>query len=387
MKVRIKQLISPARWRGLQGAIKPVRQIVLTNKSIGWYALPKIGLITVLTLHKIARPNGKVRRCLLLATVVELAATLRQAYERYLSGTSFFKVIRENGLRLAINLGVAWLQIGLFALIFWPVALVLSFLTGIIGLVGLIALNFWFLLVGMRATPAGENSQLFEKIKAMQELETAITQLEAQLAISRNREKRLDIRFYLGWAETYLGHRELFAQNWQAAQQYYAAALEFDPTNPAARAMLTLTLARQKNFAQAIANYNELAQAVNNNGIAKKQLILWNRHVNETSSEYEINAGTFQLGALVYALLAQSSNLLNQTEYQNLQQQLLDGVATLPGRSREELQTLLQRKAGKSLGALNVLAAGPYRAPANPLEQLVPLTTLPASNEKSQSAA
>lgn len=381
MKLKLVRL---ARLRGFWGAVKPVRQIVLTNKAIGWYSLPKLALLGFLTVYKITRPKKAIRWLIPLTSAAELAITARQAYQRYRTGSSLRQVSRDNGLRLGLNLGVAWLQLGLFGLLFWPFALLLALLAGLVGMIGLVALNLWLLLAGMRATPAEEVSQLFEQIRMMQELETAIAKLEAQLALTRNRESRLDMRFYLGWAETYLGHRELFAPKWQAAQAYYEAALQFDATNPAARAMLVVALVQQRDFVQAVNQYAELTRLVNNEGAAKKQPLLWIRHVNETSSEYEINAGAFQLGALLYALLAQNPAKLSQSALQDLQQPILDAVASLPNRSAEELKALLQRKAGNSLGALNVLAAGPYRAPANPLEQLIKLTTLPTASGDSR---
>lgn len=374
-----------AKLKNLWPTFKIIQQLVLTSQTVITYTIPKLAFIGLLTSLKVGRIKPLLKVIAWTFGLFEAGLAVWQTHQRYRTGTPLQKAVQDNGLRLIINLSVLSLQLAAFALVVWPLALLLAILIGLVGLVGQIGLNLWLLVGSLKARPPSETAKLFQEIRQMQNLEKATTELKTQLAIIKKREVRFDLRFYLGWAETYQGHQALATHDWQTAVKFYQTALVADPSNPAAHAMLTLALSQQGNFQEAINQYNLLARQVKGEGVAKTEPILWSRHLNETSSEHEINAGTFQLGVWLYARLnqaVQAQEALDTTGQQKLQQELVAAINLLPNRTIEEMHAVLVKKmGGSSLGALNVLAAGPYRAPANPLEYLMPLTTLSKSSK------
>lgn len=347
------------------------------------YISPKSAFIVLLATNKLLRRKAAAGWLLALFGLIEAGLASWQTRRRYLDGTPLSHAVSAEALRLSLNLTVLSLQATLWVWLRWPFALLLNCLLGLGGLGAIVILNLRLFLRGMKAVPPSVTAELFQQIRQMQDLEAVTAQLHTRLALVKERVARLDLRFYLGWAETYQGHQALAQHDWQSAKHYYEAALAVDPTNPAARASLALSLAQLHNFEAAVSQYAQATRQVKGELAAHIEPILWSRHLNESSSEYEINAGIFQLGAWLYATLDSTTLHTNDPTTAKpsaqvaLQSQILASVSLLPNRSPAELHTLLSKKAGGSLGALNVLAAGPYRAPANPLEYLTPLTMLP----------
>ena len=343
-----------------------------------FYASPKLVftllflLFLLLTTTKTSRRKVAAGWLLGLFSLVEVGLAGWQTRRRYLEGTPLARATRAEALRLSLNLTVLSLQAALWVWLRWPFALLLNCLVGLVGLGATVLLNLRLLLRGMKAVPASATEELFQQVRQMQDLEEAATQLRTRLALVKERVARFDLRFYLGWAETYQGHQALAQHDWHAAQRYYEVALTVDPTNPAARAALVLSLAQQHNYEAATSQYAQATRQVRGELTAHTEPILWSRHVNESSSEYEINAGLFQLGVWLYAALDPSPRNDNTTRpdapaQTALQSQILASVSLLPNRTPADLHNLLIKKAGGSLGALNVLAAGPYRSPPTPL--------------------
>ena len=153
----------------------------------------------------------------------------------------------------------------------------------------------------------------------------------------------------------------------------------------AARATLAVVEARHGDFELALSDLRRAIQIFK--GEVPRDPAIWNMHQNETSSEYEQNAGLFQLCALLIGMLRVSNQSGAIKEL--LEGELSELATTIPNRSEAELRNLLQKKAGTHLGALGMLTAGPYRSPASPLDLLRPALILPRTVEppRKESAA
>ncbi len=225
--------------------------------------------------------------------------------------------------------------------------------------------------------PLNDLSPLYEQVRQMRDLDEAASQLEARLRTNRDLDQKRDLIFYLAWANTFRGHLLLPTGLWNEASTYYQAALKLDPTNLAARVCLTLCYLHQGQFElapqeieRAVAIFNGQSRAIPGYDEA-----LWNWHRNEVSSEYEQSAGLFQLCALAIGLLYESGE---SSETKGLLTREFTAQALqIPGRSQAELTRLMSFKGGSVLGALQILAVGFFRPPAQPLDFLQGAVRLP----------
>jgi tetratricopeptide (TPR) repeat protein len=205
----------------------------------------------------------------------------------------------------------------------------------------------------------------------MHELDKSIEKMQLRLLSEKTLDSRRDLTFYLAWAETYRGHFKLNSKEYGKALAIYKEALRVDPSNMGARVSLTVCYTRQSEFELAL---RQLEKAIHTfNGQHKKvephyDQGLWHWHRNEVSSEYEQSAGLFQLCGFVLAYLRISD--LSGGAKELLERDIVNLVETIPDRSQEELLEMLARKGGTSPGAMGLLAAGPYRRPASPLDLL-----------------
>jgi tetratricopeptide (TPR) repeat protein len=214
----------------------------------------------------------------------------------------------------------------------------------------------------------------------MKNLDSVAEHLRLRLLVAKSLDERRNLTFYLGWAETYQGHQLLNSERWAKASNHYQAAIMIDPANLAPRLSLSISLAHQHEFELALIEVKK-AVAVFNEQHNKERYeeALWHWHRNEVSSEYEQKAGIFQACALLIALLRTSPKSGGVKEM--LEKEITAIALQIPDYSAEELIRIIARKGGTAPGALSLVAAGPYRAPATPLDLLekpfcMPLLTI-----------
>ena len=249
-------------------------------------------------------------------------------------------------------------------------------LTLVIGLGLYVGLNVRNLFKDMRGTASLDNMALFEGVRQMRDLEASIAALNHRLRDKPSFDARRDLTFWLAWAETYRGHRFLADRQWNKAADCYRKALKADSTNPAARAALTICHLQTAEFELALNEYRRAVAVFNGqrSGV-KYDEALWHWQRNEASSEYEQSAGLLQLAALSVGRLEISDE--SGAVKQLLTREFTEQLELIPGRTEAELTRLMSRKGGTSLNALQLMLAGPFRAPAQPLEMLQEAVRLP----------
>ncbi len=313
---------------------------------------------------------------IVLWAMSELSLAWQEDRRQEREGFTQARARRVMAVRLAT--GAAFGLIGGAALNWLPLwaALPVALLSLLVSFGAYIILRLKLLFNEMRGTAPTENSVLFQQVRQMHDLEQVVSQLEARLLTSRDLDQRRDLTFYLGWAEIFRGHSRLSLELWDKASLYYKAALKRDPANQSARAALTIAYLRQNEFELALGEIERAVAVFNGQpAFTKYDEALWHWHRNEVSSVYEQSAGLFQLCALAIGLVQQSD--LSGAAKELFVREFTTQMRHIPDRSREELWWLMSRKGGTSLGALQVMCAGPFRAPANPLDLLVEAVTLP----------
>lgn len=356
----------------------PLRQLILGNRAALGFLIPKL-LFIILVLGLVLLASNWLWVAALVTIGLEAGLALGEWRRLTNEGARRGRPLRCVSCRLTLSL--TWVLVALalfnFAPLWLALPLVIFWLA--IGLMGLALLNVWLLVLDMRAKSPSETAQLFQQVREMRDLDNLTGQLEAAILAAKDKNAQRDALFYLGWAETFRGHEAVGRGEW-SADEFYQLALKADPANLAARTCLAIVQARHGDFELAL---NETRKAIQIfNGEIKHDLVVWNMHQNETGSEYEQNAGLFQLCALLIGILRVSRE--SGTAKQLLEKELIQLSEKLPNRSATDLQNLLQKKAGGHLGALGVLTAGPYRSPASPLDLLRPALTLPRSDENAR---
>lgn len=370
-------------WR-LGSRKNPFRKLILGNRAALNFLVPKLLFIVLALALSVAGQSVWISLLFGILIVAELTIALLDFRRLVAEGARRGRPLRCAASRFGLSL--VWSLVAFVIFAFLPIwlALPLALLWLVMGLVGLVALNLWLLIIDMRAAPVSETAELFEQVRQMHDLDEAVANLEALSLAAKDKNTRQDARFYLGWAETFRGHAAVGRGEW-SADEFYQRALRADPCNIAAHAMLAIVEARHGDFELA---YNQAFKAVQVfNGEIKRDPVFWNLHQNETGSEYEQNAGLFQLCILLIGMLRQSEQ--SGATKEMLELDLVRLVTKIPGRSEAELHALLQKKAGGHLGALGVLTAGPYRPPASPIDLLRPALILPrtAEGQQKESAA
>ncbi len=292
------------------------------------------------------------------------------------SGVGAAKARREGLTRLALAACFGLFSWLFFSLLWLWLAVLLQTLIMLVLLVTYIVLHLPWLLKDMRGTASTDKQALFEQVRRMQDLDRAAHDLHNKLLTTTETDDRRDLTFYLAWAELYRGHRLLPTQLWDKAAQYYQAASKTDPSNIAAYASLAICYLQKAEFEPALDQFRQAIAIFN--GDRRQQpydQALWDWNRNEVSSEYEQSGGLLQLGALAVGKVQTSQE--SPANQQRLTEEFRQLVIQLPGRSREELNTLMSRKGGKVLNVLQLLAAGSFREPAKPLEMLAEAVTLP----------
>ena|GEM_PF-1879265 len=364
----------------------PFRKLIIGNQAALSFLLPKFVFLSGIVVLLLARLSAWSSSIALVLGAIELGLALVEVQRLVNEGARRGRPLRCAGSHLVLSLG--WLVVAWAMFEFLPLWLALpaTLVWLVSGLVGLVALNLWLLILDMRAAPASATAELFQQVREMHDLDRLTAQLEALVLAAKEKNARRDAQFYLGWAETFRGHAALGRGEW-SADEFYQRALHADPCNLAARSMLAIVQARHGDFELAL---NETHQAVAIlRGEMRHDPVIWSLHQNETGSEYEQNAGLFQLCTLLIGMIRNSQESGATKEL--LEKELSDLAAKIPERSKTELYKLLHKKAGRHLGALAVLTAGPYRPPASPLDLLRPALILPSGNseydEEKESAA
>ncbi len=353
---------------GPQG--KTIRKLLVSNQGIREFLAPKFGLVFIATI--LATQKNSID-WLWLATLIffliEAGLAFRENRREVREG---FRVKRARRVSL-LRLGLA----GVFGLLTWGIfSLLPIWLAPILALILLLfsfgcylALSLALLLKDMRGAPLTEDSTLFQQVREMKNLDSIGEQLQLRLLTAKGLDERRDLTFYLGWAATYQGHQLLHARQWKKAARHYKAAIETDTANLAPRVSLIVSYAHQNEFELAL-NETEKAVSVFNGQRDKVHYneALWHWHRNEVSSEYEQKAGVFQVCALLIALLKVSP--VNGGTKEILEKEIIATALQIPGYTAEELIRIIAHKTGTAPGSLGLLAAGPYRSPASPLDLL-----------------
>jgi tetratricopeptide (TPR) repeat protein len=351
-----------------------IKSTLLKNRGVQLFLIPKVLFIFLALV-------GSFFGLLGLAGAIWLVAEIGVALTRIRTDIAEgFTTTRSRQIafsRLTLSLlwgGLAW---ALFSLIWFWLALPLALLTLVFAVIAYVLLAIRRIIADLVGIAPVKDAALFERVRQMRDLDADVTLLETRLLQSRDFDQRRDLTYYLAWAQTFRGHRLLPAGLWKEAITYYKTALAIDPSNMAARVSLALCYLKLNDFELAL---NETRRGISifngKQSRPKYDTALWHWHRNEVSSEYEQSAGLFQLCALGTATV-QNANDLSGASREFFTKEFTDAALLIPDRSEAELMRLLARKAGYPLGALHVLTAGLFRAPAEPLALLEDLVTLP----------
>jgi tetratricopeptide (TPR) repeat protein len=312
-----------------------------------------------------------------LSFATEIVLALLAYHNQFSKGFSQKRANRFTFARTGLALVWAILLIPFFGWLPLWLAILLVLLVWLTLFGAYLALNVIWQIQDMRGDFPADLSAVFEQVRQMQELEPAINQLQTALITAKDKDAIRNLNFYLAWAETFAGHLLVERKAWQPAISRYKNAINYDSSNLAAHAMISVCQARQTEFELALREV-ERAVSIFNKQFKKNERLdeaLWHWHRNEISSEYEQSAGLFQLCALIIGLV-QTGNESGATK-EILIKELTNEALKIPERSAEELNRLLANKTGKALPALGVLCAGAYHFPADPFELLRSALTLP----------
>ncbi|HEX2914029.1 MAG TPA: tetratricopeptide repeat protein [Chloroflexia bacterium] len=343
------------------------------NRSARSFLIPKLFFLALMVP---ATLTGFLWLALLIWAGTELVWASWGSHEQLQEGFTrkrTYSINRER-LGLAAIFGVvAWILFS-FLPLWLALPLFLPVLPVLFG--AFLYLNFKRFFRDLTATAPTALSPLYDKVRKMQELEATAQQMEMRLLLSKDPDERQDLAFYLGWAYTFQGHRLIPTKLWDKALSFYKSALQVDPTNMAARAVLVICYLHQGEFEIALREISRAIAVFNGQrSKVKYQEALWHWQRNEVSSEYEQSAALFQLCALAVGLLEKSPE--SGATKQLLSAEIVGEMLGIPGRTQEELTRLLSRKGGQTLGALHVMTAGLFREPANPLDLLEEAVVLP----------
>jgi len=355
-------------FSGLQG--KAILKFLVSNRGISEFLAPKFGLVVIAT---VLSSQKNIRGWLWLATLIifliEAGLAYRENRREFREGFSVKRARQVGLLRLGLAGSFGLLSWVIFSLLpFWLAPIPALFLL-LISFGGYLALSLAMLLKDMRGAPLTQDSPIFQQVREMKHLDSIAEHLRLRLLVNKGRDERRNLTFYLGWAETYRGHQLLHAERWAKAARHYKAAIAIDPANLAARASLIISLAHQSKFELAIPEVKKAIAVFNGQrDIVWYDEALWNWQRNEVSSEHEQKAAVFQFCALLIALLRISRESGEVKEL--LEKEITAAALQVPGQTAEELIRIIALKGGTAPGALGLLAAGPYRAPASPLDLL-----------------
>ncbi|NWJ44561.1 MAG: hypothetical protein HXX08_01650 [Chloroflexi bacterium] len=348
------------------------RKFVLGNAGALKFLAPKLTLIVLILLLPFA--------ALLAASILFIEIGLSVVEYRREVGEGF---TTKRASRVAlVNAVLAVCYVSLTFLFFsiaaWWLALLLSIVALGVFFTAYLLASLFGLFKDMRGAPSTEDSALFQQVREMRDLEDVAKQLRWRLLSAKTLDKRRNLKFYLGWAETYRGHYHMKDSAWEKAASFYKEALRFDSANLGARVSLTVCYLRLDEFELALRQIEKAVATFN--GYYRKVAPrfdkgIWHWHRNEVSSEYEQNSGIFQLCGMAVALLKLSSE--NSVVKEVLMRELIQNLVKIQGRTEDEMWSMLARKGGTSPGALGLLAAGPYRTPAAPLDLLSSAFCLP----------
>jgi tetratricopeptide (TPR) repeat protein len=351
-----------------------IKSTLLKNRGVQLFLAPKLLFIVLALVGSFFGLVNLAGAVWLIAEIgVALARIRMDIAEGFTTTRSRSIAVSRLGLSLLWG-GITWAA---FSLLWFWLALPFALLTLVFAIIAYVLLGVRRIIKDLVGVAPVEDAALFERVRQMRNLDADVTLLEARLLQSRDFDQRRDLTYYLGWAQTFRGHRLLPTGLWKEAADYYKTALAIDPANMAARVSLALCYLKLDDFELAL---NQARQGISifngKQSRPKYDTALWHWHRNEVSSEYEQSAGLFQLCALGVATV-QNTDDLSGASREFFAKEFTDAALLIPDRSESELMRLLARKAGYPLGALHVLTAGLFRAPAEPLPMLEELVTLP----------
>ena len=338
----------------------------LIERGLFPFVHPKASFVVAATIVRLW-PDGRGRRTLPLLwggfATFEIALAARTARRQIVrEGADTRRAVEVAGARIGLSLVCqSLLALGFRLLPAW-VAVVLSLPLIFVFSLLYVAARLWVQLVAMRRggrTTDADASRLYALVRARTNVAYAAHALRARVAgrtVTDRAVRRSDV-FYLGWAETYLGHVSLHASDMTDATAHYRAALAADPQNMAARALLAVVLARTGDAVGAVVALEGGRDLLR--GVGRDEA-LWLLHVAEVSGAHEQAIALVQAcGLVLVALYADPRITTDPTLHADA---ILRILGALPAQNMQSLADLFRSRVGRTLGALMTLANGSFGA-------------------------